>query len=291
VGSESISMGSTVYVGLAVSSHVAGVLADAAFSSTTVSATATTTTTPTTTTATSSTSKTLRLLHWNVHHGGIGTDGVYNPDRIADWVTTMNPDLVSMNEVDTQGQVDAIVSALKTKTGIAWYVSFSGLGNLMISKLPLNAASKCLYSTTSNYAPNVSVTVNGRTVNVWSAHLSVSSAIDRLYQTKALQTCASGWSEARIIAGDYNMQEGSTEYNQAIVGYSDAWKVATALGTTLNYSGNCDGCTRNSRIDYVFTSQGATYVTLKSAQIVDTRDASGYMPSDHKPMLVVYNVN
>jgi hypothetical protein len=32
-------------------------------------------------------------------------------------------------------------------------------------------------------------------------------------------------------------------------------------------------------------------LTLKSAQIFDTRDAQGVMPSDHKPMLVTYAVN
>jgi hypothetical protein len=30
---------------------------------------------------------------------------------------------------------------------------------------------------------------------------------------------------------------------------------------------------------------------VKSAQIIDTRDAYGYMASDHKPLLVTYTVN
>jgi hypothetical protein len=34
----------------------------------------------------------------------------------------------------------------------------------------------------------------------------------------------------------------------------------------------------------------ATFLALKSAQMVDTRNRSGVMPSDHKPMLVVYEV-
>ena len=39
-----------------------------------------------------------------------------------------------------------------------------------------------------------------------------------------------------------------------------------------------------------FTSKLATNLVLKSAQMIDTRDANGVMPSDHKPMLVVYDV-
>lgn len=248
----------------------------------------TSTTTTSTTTSTSGTS--FKLLQWNVHHGGIGTDGRYDPARVATWIAKMSPDVASLNEVDTTDQVNAIVSALKSKTGVNWYISFSGLGNLMISRLPLTATSNCPYATSGAYAPQAGVVVNGRAINVWSAHLSVNSASDRLYQTKTLQGCAANWSQARILAGDYNMQAGSAEYNASVQGYLDTWLTAKNAGTATTYPGNCDGCTRNSRIDYIFTSGGATFLAIKSAQIVDTRDSSGYMPSDHKPLLVTYTV-
>jgi endonuclease/exonuclease/phosphatase family metal-dependent hydrolase len=157
--------------------------------------------------------------------------------------------------------------------------------------LPVSAQSKCAYDpSVAVYAPHVNVIVNGRNINIWSAHLHVSSASARLTEVKALQACARGWAEARIITGDFNMQKGSTEYLAATVGYTDAWLVAKAAGTATNFYSNCDGCTRNSRIDYVFTSTGATALVLKSSQIFDTRDAYGVTPSDHKPMLVTYEV-
>jgi endonuclease/exonuclease/phosphatase family metal-dependent hydrolase len=127
-------------------------------------------------------------------------------------------------------------------------------------------------------------------VNLWSTHLNVSSATARVSEVGAMHACALNWTEARIISGDHNMQYGSTEYVAAATGYNDAWLVAKSLGTAINFSGNCDGCTRNSRIDYVFTSAGAANLALKSAQIYDTRDANGIMPSDHKPMVVTYTV-
>jgi endonuclease/exonuclease/phosphatase family metal-dependent hydrolase len=111
-----------------------------------------------------------------------------------------------------------------------------------------------------------------------------------LAETKAMQRCATNWPEARIIAGDYNMQYGATEYNASVVNYKDAWLWAKSTGTAVNYSGNCDGCSRNSRIDYMFSSKGATFLVMKSAQMVDTRDSYGRMPSDHKPLLVTYTV-
>jgi hypothetical protein len=37
---------------------------------------------------------------YNTHHGGWGSDGVYSPDRIADWIVKSNADLVSLNEIE-----------------------------------------------------------------------------------------------------------------------------------------------------------------------------------------------
>jgi endonuclease/exonuclease/phosphatase family metal-dependent hydrolase len=295
VGSHSISMASTIYIGLAVSSHVRGTLATAKFDATSVVAGGTSTvadapSAPSAPAPSSGSGSNLRVLHWNVHHS-IGTDGRYDPARVAAWIAKINPHIASLNEVDTTAQVSAIVSALQSKTGVKWYLAFSGKGNLVISRVPLDYTSKCLYAPSYGvYAPHASIVFNSRRISLWSAHLHVSSASSRLAEAKALQACASGYPEARIIAGDYNMQYGSTEYKAAATNYTDAWLAAKALGATSNYSGNCDGCTRNSRIDYVFSSKGATFLSVNSAHIVDTRDSSGKMPSDHKPMLVTYTV-
>jgi endonuclease/exonuclease/phosphatase (EEP) superfamily protein YafD len=86
------------------------------------------------------------------------------------------------------------------------------------------------------------------------------------------------------------MQASSSEYYAAVSGYIDAWSAAKSLGTAINYYGNCDGCTRNSRIDYIFSSGGAWFLSVKSAQMYDTRDSYGYMPSDHKPLVVTYSI-
>jgi endonuclease/exonuclease/phosphatase family metal-dependent hydrolase len=86
------------------------------------------------------------------------------------------------------------------------------------------------------------------------------------------------------------MQYGSAEYNAMAATYTDAWLAAKAAGTATNYSGNCDGCTRNSRIDYVFASKAQAVATVKSAAVLDSRNASGVMPSDHKPLLVTFAI-
>jgi endonuclease/exonuclease/phosphatase family metal-dependent hydrolase len=251
----------------------------------------TTTIAPTTSTTTSSTAATLKVLQWNTHHGGIGTDGRYDPDRLASWIAKMAPQVISLNEVDDQAKASGLVSLITNKTGVKWSYYYDGRGNLAMARLALTNQSLCIVNSgAGRKATQIGTVINGRAINFWSAHLDASSGSARLSETTALKACEQSWSEARIAAGDFNMQAGSTEYNSMIATHSDAWLVAKSLGTAVNYSGNCDGCTRNSRIDYVFTSKGATFLTLKAAAVIDTRDGNGYMPSDHKPMVVTYAV-
>ena len=282
VGNETIAMGSTIYAGIAVSSHVSGVLATATFGSTAI--------TPAEPEPPVVPLSTLRVLTWNTHHGGVGTDGRYDPDRFMTWVARFAPDIVALQEVEA-GQEAGLASLLQAKTGTPWVYQYKS-GNMVLSKLQLGGQSECLVNATANrYASHLGVLVNGRPVNVWSVHFGLESSGTRLAETQALQQCEQTWTETRIAVGDYNMQADTPEYNSMTAGHVDAWRQATALGAAVNYAGNCDGCTRNSRIDYVFTSKGAAGLSLRSAEIFDTRDGNGVMPSDHKPLLAVYSVN
>jgi exonuclease III len=68
--------------------------------------------------------------------------------------------------------------------------------------------------------------------------------------------------------------------------YTDTWLAAQALGTA---AGN--GITHSShRIDYIFQSKTATLLKLKSVQIFNTSDTNGVKPSDHEPVLAVFEV-
>src|SRR5262245_6828663 len=39
--------------------------------------------------------KTLRVLHWNTHHGGVGTDGVWDPVRLVNEIVPTKADVIS----------------------------------------------------------------------------------------------------------------------------------------------------------------------------------------------------
>ena len=66
--------------------------------------------------------------------------------------------------------------------------------------------------------------------------------------------------------------------------------MAVSQDIDVAYSGNTAGNTRNSRIDYVCHSKGATRLKLKKVQVFDVRNSSGVMPSDHRPLMATYEV-
>jgi endonuclease/exonuclease/phosphatase family metal-dependent hydrolase len=307
VASQSISMASTIYVGMVVSSHVDGALASARFEHTTVSALGTSTpgtTTPSDPPADAGTgsASTIRVLHWNLHHGN-DPHNRWAFTRQKEVIANARPDVISLNEVEkynsSYGNIDQaaeIAKYMTARTGRTWYQymvpasgSSTGIGNAILSRFPLSGKNVCQLSSNRN-AVHAGMTINGRTVNIWSTHLAVESSSLRVSESKTVTACASGFAQQRVIAGDFNAGTGTTEINTMVANYTDSWAKAKSLGTAVNFAGNCDGCTRNSRIDYLFVSKQATALVLKRVEMIDTRDSSGVMASDHKPILATFDV-
>jgi endonuclease/exonuclease/phosphatase family metal-dependent hydrolase len=249
---------------------------------------------------------TLRVLEYNVHHNGIGTDGRYDPNRVANWIVKMNPDIVSLVEIESKdgyysGDGPTLYkNMLEQKTGRTWYSwdiqsygdwTSSGIRNAILSKYPFVSTYRHELSVgTGRTIGGVSISVNGRNINFMSTHIDPYSQSNRITECKEIVPYASGFSEDRIILGDFNALPGTTEINVMTNAYHDAWVDAVRLGTDQEASDNPYGYTRNRRIDYVFYSRGEQHLTLKSAQVVDTRDANGVMPSDHRPLLATFTV-
>jgi endonuclease/exonuclease/phosphatase family metal-dependent hydrolase len=124
-------------------------------------------------------------------------------------------------------------------------------------------------------------------INVTSAHLDNVSATNRLNEIKDLLNWTStNFAEQRIIVGDFNAWPATTEITNMKATYIDTWTATQTLGTAVG-----NGITHGThRIDYVFQSKGATNLKLVSQQIFNTADANGVRPSDHEPVLVVFEV-
>jgi endonuclease/exonuclease/phosphatase family metal-dependent hydrolase len=254
-----------------------------------------------------SSGSTLRVLEYNVHHGGYGTDGVYDANRVVNVIVKATPDIVSLVEMeknDSWVSTDGVAlykSLLEQKTGVKWYTwdiqdygdwSAAGIRNAIISKIPFSASYRHEFSVGKDRTVGgVTISVNGRNINIMSTHFDPDSSSNRQTEAKELVSYAKGFAEDRILTGDFNDQADKTSMQTLITNYHDAWAEAVKAGIQKSAPDNPNGYTRNSRIDFVLYSRGEAHLTLKSVQVIDTRDGNGYMPSDHRPLLAVFTVN
>jgi endonuclease/exonuclease/phosphatase family metal-dependent hydrolase len=244
----------------------------------------------------SGTSSYLKVMQWNIHQG-IANDGSSNIDRVVSWIIQANADLVSLNEIiqlSGNNQPQLITDKLKAQTGRNWTYKFqqitgftTGIGEAILSRLPIDATAEGTLSWGRSMAL-ARVVVNGRTIDMISSHLDADSSSRRLQQVTELKAWAVAFPEQRIVAGDFNSWPGTTEINAMTATYNDSWAVAKSKGVATSSSSNPDGNTRNTRIDYIFYSKGATALTVTACQVMDAR-AAGI--SDHRAVVTTFKVN
>jgi endonuclease/exonuclease/phosphatase family metal-dependent hydrolase len=268
-----------------------------------VTGSGTTTSTPPPPTSTS-TGSTMRVLEWNTHHGGFGTDGRYDTDRLATWIVKMKPDVVLLNEIEkytgwgNQDQPEVYRRHLETKTGKRWYYTFAqefgnwssnGKGNLILSTVPFTSTDKYeLVHDGDRSIAEATITWNSRRITFLLTHLDPDSQALRLRQATEVTTYAAAQPENKILAGDMNAWPDQSSIGQYNKYFYDSWTVALNKGTATAFSGN-EGQTKNGRIDYIFYSKGSPNLVVKSSQVYDTR-SGGAMPSDHRPVLTTFEV-
>jgi endonuclease/exonuclease/phosphatase family metal-dependent hydrolase len=245
------------------------------------------------------------VLQYNTHHGGYGTDGRYDPDRLATWMAKMKPDVITLNEIEkftswgNEDQPARYKALMEAKTGRKWYMVFAqefgawtsnGKGHVILSTYPLE--STMFYDMSwDRVAAAARITVNGRTISLVVTHLDPESYSRRLTQAQQVTGWAAAVPENRILTGDMNAwpdQSSIAEYDK---NYNDSWAVAESAGKAVAFSGlNPSGATKNGRIDYIFYSKKSTNLVVLGSQVYDTRDSRGVMPSDHRPVLTTFEV-
>jgi len=262
----------------------------------------------------SSSSIKLRVMEANISYGGHGTDNIINLTRDATWIANMNPDVVSLIEViGGSNDPQNLTSLVKQKTGISWYYSYVPKypgcveGVMILSKWPIVSTSQYFMSYQMPIA-QATLNVGGKYVNFFSTHFQWPSTAssERQVQANELVSFASSFSEPRIIAGDFNAQDGTPEINIVEQKYLSGWNTALSHNTAVAYSDNPPSIytrTRRSRIDHVFYSKPATNLSVTAGNVPDTRnlaiapvvligtsDDKGVRPSDHNFMTVDFTV-
>ena len=171
---------------------------------------------------------------------------------------------------------------VSTRTGLTWYYyhvpKYIGTteGNMILSKYPFSSTSSIFLSYQRSVA-QATLSIGGKNINFFATHLDPDSSTARGVEISELTTWASGFAESRIVCGDFNAGPDTTEITGMTNQYFDYWQVAMSLGVATAYPDNpvyFQTRTRRGRIDYVFYSRGASGLTLRSAQIPDSRDLS-----------------
>jgi endonuclease/exonuclease/phosphatase family metal-dependent hydrolase len=248
--------------------------------------------------ASSPSTSTIKFLHWNIAQGYDPT-GEANIDRIAGFIASKRPDVISLNEAmkfsSTNSHPQQIADRLRALTGQTWTYKWvqkggaaTGEGEAIMTRLDIDATDDFLLSYVRSVAL-LRVNVNGRNLTLLSTHLDHQSTSYRLTQISQLKAYMATYPEQRLVAGDFNAWPGTSEYSTMTATFNDGWAVARSAGTAYSYSGNPDGNTRNSRIDYVWASKGATAVRVVRADVFNATDSQGRM-SDHNPLMVTYQV-
>ena len=223
----------------------------------------------------------------------------------------MNPDLAGLCEMPSEG-IGSLVNLLSQKTGRTWYwhhvPKFSGTteGNLILSKYPFSSTGHRYLSVYRSVA-QATVNVAGKTINFFATHLDPDSSGTRYLQAGELLSYAAGFSESRVIVGDFNAGPDLSETVRMTSTYYDSWQVGMAAGTATAYPDNPvyqHTRTRRGRIDYVYYSRGSANLFFKNTQVPDTRNLNqknvvvllgtpddwGVRPSDHNPVIANFDI-
>lgn len=246
----------------------------------------------------------IRVLEWNLHHG-VGTDGVYDIGRIANWIGAMSPDVVVLNEVEKntywgrEDQPARYEEMLEGYTGREWHGFFAqefgdwgsnGKGTLILSRFPIEQTWAQEISA-DRVVSAARITVNGRGITVVATHLDPYDRDLRLSQAREVLNWSAGLPENRLLIGDMNAWPDQSSIREINKTYFDTWTLAVDQGAASGVAGISPfGATKNGRIDYIFMSKGSSGLAVVDSKVYDTRDGNGVAASDHRPVVTTLQV-
>jgi endonuclease/exonuclease/phosphatase family metal-dependent hydrolase len=228
-------------------------------------------------------------LTYNIHHGE-GTDGRVDLSRLAGVMTSVQPDVVALQEVDRgterSGGVDQLaelerLTNMHAEFGKAMDYSGGGYGVAVLSRWPLRSTGNHPLPGSPDREPRTALTVHfgsGEGVPLLqftSTHFDQGrDPEDRLAQARFLnELLVRGEGQPAILAGDMNSRP-DTEVMEI---FETQWAVAPAVDPApATPSGR-----PRSRVDHVLFRPAESWRVLES-RVIDDRIAS-----DHRPVLVV----
>jgi endonuclease/exonuclease/phosphatase family metal-dependent hydrolase len=166
--------------------------------------------------ATGDESREIRVVTYNIHRC-IGTDGERDPQRIAQVLCDLEPDIVALQEVDTSLDTRTYLGQLHTLARSTGLDPIAGptlerddgfYGNAMLARFPVIDQRRCDLSV-EGFEPrgalDVEFDVGGRTLRVVGTHLGLNAGERRTQIGRLLSVLyRSPRGQAAVVMGDFN---------------------------------------------------------------------------------------
>ena len=232
----------------------------------------------------------LRVLTYNIH-GGVGTDGVLDLDRVADVIASTGAEVVALQEVDRHRREQ---SAFADQPGLlaqrlGMHLAYAAClddepahpgapraqyGTALLSVHPLvdptTSLLPCWPGSEQRGLLDATVAVDGAEVRLLGTHLQWDREDERLDQARAITAVLDD--RPTLLLGDLNTTPGTPTWHELAGRLDDAWALV----------GEGDGHTYDvqappRRIDYVWVGGGVQPV---EARVVPS------VASDHSALAV-----
>lgn len=237
----------------------------------------------------------LRVMTYNIA-AGIGVDGNFNIDRIAETIRTSGADVIGLQEVDVhwgarsqfENEIRYLAEKLDMHAFFAPIYDFDPLeegeprrqfGLAVLSKYPIIHSENHEISRLSTQDdnpeptmtpgfPEVVINIKGIKVSLYVTHLDYrADPFVREMQVEDMLNIMSG--EHQILVGDLNAEPENLELQPLMSKFQDAWDVTNSEdGNTFPVPDAI------KRIDYILTSPN---LNVTNAQRIES-DASDHFP-------------
>lgn len=235
---------------------------------------------------------TLRVLCYNIHYG-MGTDGKYNVERLANVISKVKPDLVALQEVDVgvkrsgrvhEAQRLSELTGLDVRFGPTQHYEGGLFGNAVLTNLPIKdveiqplpyTESTPKLVTYPRAAIAVTVTApNGKPLQFISTHFQHNVHADRVAEANRINELFTQDNNLpTILAGDINARPPDEPVQILLKQWTNA--IDEAISPTV------PAVKPQSRIDYIFY-RPANAFRLISSEVIDEP-----LASDHRPVFAV----
>lgn len=218
---------------------------------------------------------TITVMTYNVHNCK-AMSGEFNIERIAQLITSYNPDIVAVEELDsmTTRHPKNVLGELAALTGLNSFfcptIDYSGgkYGIGLLTRRMPHFVPK--YPLADSSEPRGVIVAEYDNFVMAVTHLGLSKA-DRLRQVDFLRGLAQVFVKPFIIAGDFNFHPDSDAF-------AELTKTFTPLTDTTVCTFPADA--PDETIDYIMLTYGTDYHVL-SREVINEPNAS-----DHRPVIV-----